>query len=451
MTCRDALLALPGPSTTSLLLNIPHIYRTRGQPVILIDIHDYEKIRGQAIVENRPKYHYLTLAFEQLARNGVVQFIDYSEFYPRRLRKRNLDRNDDLLDQLSEDVTRRYAAVACAQWREYARGEYQEAFRDGLGEDIDSFIDMRRSERTQEQKIAHGTGDSRGWMSKVLNKDVAALHIRRNVDRAFDHYNVRGIVAGAEHLSTSSLVGATPEALDQYELPTPGALPTHLDRLDAGSRIVGLDPTELTETREALSLASDLASELVGTDDDDWFVLGPSMAFPDFNDLFDMGTISAEFATRPLNDLKTQAAEAVEYLRQEQEVASNKLQYLGEYAHERSSSDTTTHSGSNGFSVSALTSAIDQSTQLALSSQEIRSLIKERGFDQAAVFVALTCLIDPAYRYDTEPVYRQASQLKRRLDPPSVARPSLESYQKERQGETWGENRDWHEDPQADR
>lgn len=451
MDHRDALLALPGPSTTSLLLNIPHIYRTQGRPVILIDVHDYEKIRGQAIVENRPKYHYLTLAFEQLARNGVVDFIDYSEFYPRRLRKRNLARNDETLDRLPDDVTRRYATVACAQWREYARGEYQEAFRGGLGEDIDSFVDMRKSEQTQEQKISQGTGDSRGWMSKVLNKDIAALHIRRNVDRAFDQYNVRGIVAGAEHLSTSSLVGATPDALAQYELPTPQALPSHLEQLDAGSRIVGLDPAGLTETREALSLASEVASEVVGTHEDDWFVLGPSMALPDFDELFDMDVITAEFATRSLEDLKTQAAEAIEYLRQEHQISPNKLQYLGEYVNERESSDSITQSASNGFSVSSLTTAIDQSTQLALSSQELRSLIKERGFDQGAVFVALTCLMDPAYRYDTEPVYRQATQLKRRLDPPSVAKSNLESYQKERQGETWGDNKDWHEDPQADR
>lgn len=451
MTGRDALLALPGPSTTSLLLNITHIYRTRGQPVILVDTHDYEKIRGQAIVENRPKYHYLTLAFEQLARNGVVQFIDYSEFYPPRLRERNLDRNAAALDQLSDAVTRRYAIVACAQWREYARGEYQEGFRDGLGEDIDSFIDMRRSERTQEQKIARGTGDNRGWMSKVLNKDVAALHIRRNVDRAYDRYNVRGIVAGAEHLSTSSLAGGDPDALQQYELPTPGTVPSHLDRLDAGSRIVGLDPAGLTETRETLSLASELAGEVIGNADDDWFVLGPSMALPDFDALFDMETISAEFASRRLADLKRQAADAVELLRQEPQVDAHKLQYLGEYVGERSTTASPQQQASNGFSLSALTAAIDRTTRLALSAQELRSLIKERGFDQAAVFVALTCLVDPAYRYETEPVYKQASQLKRRLDPPNITQSRLESYHKERQGETWGENRDWHEDPDADR
>lgn len=451
MTGRDALLALPGPSTTSLLLNIPHIYRTRGQPVILIDTQDYKKLRGQAIVENRPKYHYLTLAFEQLARSDVVQFIDYSEFYPQQIRTRNLKRNDAVLDQLSENATRRYAAIACEQWRKYARGDYQEEFRDGLGEDIDSFVDMRRSERKQEQKIARGTGDSRGWMSKVLNKDVAALHIRRNVDRAFDRYNVQGIVAGSEHLTVSSLVGGSPDALHQYELPTPNTVPSHLDRLDAGSRIVGLDPAGSTETREALSLASEVASEVVSNNDDDWFALGPSMVLPDFDGLFDMDTISTEFVARSLEELKMQAAEAVELLRQEPQVGASKLQYLGEYVEERSTAASPNQAASDGFSASALSEAIAQSTRLALSTQELRSLINERGFDQAAVFVALICLVDPAYRYDTDAVYRQATQLKRRLDPPSITESKLESYQKERQGKTWGDNRDWHEDPDADR
>lgn len=451
MSQRDALLALPGPSTTSLVLNIPHIVQTQNQPVVLIDQYDFEKIRFRAIVEDNTKYHYLTLAYESLARRGLIDLIDYSRFYPRRLRERNLQRNETLLRNLPNDISRRYATVACELWTDYARGEYQEDFRGGLSEDVDEFVSMRRSERKQERKMASGVGDSDGWLRKVVNKDVAALHIRRNADRKLDQYNVKGIIAGGEHLITSQLNGARPSALSDFGLPESdtGSTATHLDRLSANDRIFGLMPSELTETRDTLNLTSELANEIAGINEDDWFVLGPSIAVPSYNELLDMNSIKHQFQHRELADLQQQAANLVDELRSQADIptSTNKLKYSAEYTAEQRGSGTS----SDGFSVSSLTSSLEHAVRLSTASNQIRSLTEEAGYDEAAVFVALSFMNDPAHRYEQEDVFRKATMLKRRLNPPNLDQSRLESYRKERQGETWSENKDWHEDPEADR
>jgi hypothetical protein len=451
MSRRDALLALPGPSTTSLLLNIPHIHQTQNQPVVLIDRHDYDKIRSRAIFEENSKYHYLTLAYESLARRGIIDFIDYSRFYPPRLRERNLERNEKLLQHLSSDISRRYATVACELWTDYARGEYQEDFRGGLSEDVDEFVSMRHSERQQERKIASGVGDSDGWLRKVINKDVAALHIRRNADRELDRYNLKGIIAGGEHLITSQLSGTTPSELSDYDLPISeaGNGSNHLDRLHAGSHVHGLMPSDLTETRATLDLASELASEIAGVNESDWFVLGPALAVPSYDDLLDMNSIRHQFGERDLADLQQQAANLVKELRSKAEVPTslNKLQYSAEYTAEQQRSKVSM----DGFSVSSLTASLEHAVQVSAASNQIRSLTEEGGYDEAAVFVALSFINDPVHRYEQEAVYRKATKLKRRLNPPNLDQNTLESYRKERQGETWSENKDWHEDPEANR
>lgn len=451
MSQRDALLALPGPSTTSLVLNIPHIFQTQNQPVVLIDKYDYDKIRSRAIFEENTKYHYLTLAYESLARRGIIDLIDYSRFYPPRLRERNLERNEKLLQHLSSDISRRYATVACELWTDYARGEYQEDFRGGLSEDVDEFVSMRRSERKQERKMASGVGDSDGWLRKVINKDVAALHIRRNADRELNQYNVKGIIAGGEHLITSQLNGTTPSGLSDYDLPVTeaGTSANHLDRLHAGNRIYGLMPSELTETRETLNLTSELASEIAGVNEDDWFVLGPSLAVPSYDDMLEMDSIKYQFQDRDLADLQQQAANLVNELRSKAEVPTsfNKLQYSAEYTAEQQGRGIS----ADGFSVSSLTASLEHAVQLSAASNQIRSLTEEGGYDEAAVFVALSFMNDPAHRFEQEDVYRKATKLKRRLDPPNLDQDTLDSYRKERQGETWSENKDWHEDPEADR
>lgn len=451
MSQRDALLALPGPSTTSLILNIPHIYQTQNNPVVLIDKYDYDKIRSRAIFEENTKYHCLTLGYESLARRGIIDFIDYSRFYPPRLRQRNLKRNEKLLTCTSSDISRRYATVACELWTDYARGEYQEDFRGGLSEDVNDFISMRHSERKQERKIASGVGETDGWLRKLINKDVAALHIRRNADRELDQYNVRGVIAGGEHLITTQLSGTTPSGLSDFDLPMTqaGTSSKHLTRLHAGTRINGLMPSELTETREILNLTSNLASEIAGVSEDDWFILGPSVAIPSYDDLFEMNAITHQFQNRKLADIKQQAASIVKKLRSKTEVPSSisKLQYSAEYTAERQDDELS----SNGLSVSSLTESLEHAVQLSTASNQIRSLTKEEGYDEAAVLVAVSFVNDPAHRYEQNDVYRKATKLKRRLNPRIIDEATLDSYEKERKGKTWSEHDDWHEDPEAGR
>lgn len=455
MSGQDALLALPGPSTTSLVLNIPHVRQVWNDPVVLMDSYDYEKIHARAVYENSTKYQFLTLAYDELIRQGVVHLIDYSDFYPTRLRGQNTQRVDRLVEDLPEDIGRRYATAAVGLWAEYARSPDQEPFRGALGEDVQDFSKMRQSEYIQQQKMENGTGDSRAWLRKVFNKDLAALHIRRNVDRHLEGYNVIGVVAGGEHLLVGQLHdSAGLQQLADHNVP-PAPISTEklaLQRLEASERMYGLMPEPLSETRKAMTKTSKLAREVADVDGKDWFVLGPHLLIPLFDDLFDMERIAAEFRARELPDIQNEAVEVLSELQEEKQSATaGKLEYLGEYVAEYRTEKPAERENANGFSPVSLTQSLDHVLRASVSSKQIPSLVEEGGYDQAAVLVALSFLRDPPRRYETEDIYRRAVDLKHRIDPPAMSQAELAAYEQERQGETWGDIKNWFEDPDSDR
>jgi len=81
-------------------------------------------------------------------------------------------------------------------------------------------------------------------------------------------------------------------------------------------------------------VTSKLAREIAGVTEDDWFVLGPSLAVPSYDHFINMEEIQHQFHDRPLEELQQQASDLIDELRTTAEVPTSvdKLQYNAEYA-----------------------------------------------------------------------------------------------------------------------
>jgi hypothetical protein len=90
---RKAFVTLPGISLTTTYMHLPTIMNRQPQPVILMDIYDFERIWGQ-IVMNRgdQKTQMLGMITESLYKNGFVQTVDYGTLYSVEKQDQNINR-----------------------------------------------------------------------------------------------------------------------------------------------------------------------------------------------------------------------------------------------------------------------------------------------------------------------------------------------------------------------
>lgn len=457
MAKRPAYLTLPGLSTTSLLLNLPCLLSLSDgpTPLILMDTQDYERLRARAFEDqgSNQKYQYLSMSYDYLRRQGILSLINYAEFYPEPTQQRYLDQTQELLQSTPPWVNRKAAVTAVDGWIGYARGPYQEPFRESLGEDPSEFATLRQVEQSQRRKMKRGTGDTVGWNEKVLNKDVAALEVRRRVDQTFPNLDVRYVVAGVEHEITGGILDGTRS--QRFAGPTSNVLDIghevieadaeFLENLRPNLHMAGLDPNIVARTREILDTLSQVATEATGVQHDDWFILGPSLAIPQYDELFNFEAIRTQVRHRMTADeLAEEAEKVVEILEsnRQESLSSSKIQYQADKISEMHHLDHINNAKSRGAGLAGL---VDYALDLSDYSRELRTLIERGELSQAAVFVGASVAIDPMRRYKENTVYRQGVDLINRLDPPSLGQRRLEELQKERRGDEWGDHRAWFE------
>jgi hypothetical protein len=420
-----------------------------------MDTHDYQRLRGRAYRNkgDNQKYQYLAMAYDDLRRRGLLRLIDYAEFYPESVQGQYLRQNDSLLNSTPSEVNRDAAVKAVEGWIGYARGPYQEPFRRTLGEDTDSFADLRQTEQRQRRMMKRGTGDTVSWNKKVLNKDVAALEVRRRADQALN-LDVQYVIAGSEHKITGSFLNATRSHEGSelaIDVPSIGrnaidADASHLKRLEADRRIAGLTPEMVSRTREILDTIGRIATEVAGVQHDDWFVLGPSLSLPRYDDLFDFSTIRSQVrhGMEPA-ELAMEAKQVMAVLQDESDsgLPSNKLRYEADWVADKY--DIPPSSTRERGASSGLTDLVDYALDLSDHSRELRAILERGSVSQAAVFVGASIASDPMRRYHEEELYQQGVDLMQRLNPPSLDEKHLKAFQKERRGDTWDDHKDWFE------
>lgn len=453
MSNRPAYLTVPGPSVTSVLLNIPYIlHLSDPPPVILMDVHDYERLQAETVQDtgDNKKAPYLLMAYDDLRRRGVLRLIDYADFYPAAVQEQYLHHNQDVLADTPDWVHRRIGMKGSAGWIDYGRGTYQEQFRASLGEKPDAFGDLRQAEQRLLHKMKNGTGNPVGWSEKVFNRGVAGLAVRRRADQLLD-LDVQGVISGPKHHMIGEYVVAA-QSQEQAGLPIESTAVgcdvidtdmSYLETLHPTRRIAGLRPATVAHIRGVLDTVGEIAAEVAGVQHDDWFVLGPAFALPQYNSLFNLDQIRLQIDHGlDADTLAAEATAAVTALKEDtgSDLSATKRRYEADWIAETSG---TTASGN--IEGNDLVEMVDYALTLSDYSRMLRSLTEADDISQAAAFVAASIMSDPVRQYETDAVYRRGVELMMRFAPPAVDRHELEMLRKERRSDTWSEHTAWFE------
>jgi hypothetical protein len=454
MNNRPAYLTVPGPSVTSVLLNIPYVLSLSSDPppVILMDVHDYERLRAETVHDtgDNKKAPYLMMAFDDLRRRGFLRLIDYAAFYPAAVQEYYLEQNQQLRADTPDWVHRRIAMKGNDGWIGYGRGEYQEQFRASLGEDPAAFDDLRQAEQRLRRRMKHGTGDPVGWSEKVFSRGIAGLAVRRQADRVLD-LDVRGVISGPKHQMLGEYLTAT-QSRTQAGLPIESTAvgcdviatdASYLEQLDPVGRITGLTPSTVAYIRGVLDTVGEIAADVAGVQHDDWFVLGPTFALPQYNSLFNLDRIRMQIEHGVDADrLASEATAAVAALKEsaDQDLSPGKCRYEADWI-----AETTGTTASGSIQGNNLVEMVDYALTLSDYSRTLRTLTEDETISQAAAFVAASIMSDPVRRSTTDAVYRRGLELMTRFDPPAVDRHELTMVRKERRSDTWGDHTDWFE------
>lgn len=347
-----------------------------------------------------------------------------------------------LLERLSEETHQETPPTGIEAWTGYARGSYQESFRAGLGEDIDTFTDLRQQEQALKQDIERETGDPVWWNEKLLNKAVAVLAVREAADDTFD-YDVDRVVAGSEHDILCDFLD-TSQHCTASGSPATGDIASHLDDLNPSTRIAGITPSLASQTRTALNAIGEIAVDITGVQHDDWIVLGPSFALPQYYDLFEnFDQIQREIRRGESDRLAAETEVVLNTLEHgdDHTLLPTKLQYQADWITEQTESfdiDIERH---------PLTDMVGYALSLSNYSRELRALTEREELSQAAIFLGASMASNPVARYQDSDISWRAREFTDRIAPPSMDGQEIEPFRQERSAQTWDEHTDWYEAP----
>jgi hypothetical protein len=432
MNNKLGFLALPGMSFTSLLVHLPSVFNVpdKRTPVIIIDNHDYERFRGRILQENTQKLRYMGMVFDDLRRRGALKFIDYANFYSVGKQQQILQENRGMLAATDDDVNRRAARRAAKGWIGYGRGAYQTSFREGLGENPDAFGESRHKVAQQRDRMDRGRGDPIGWNENVLNQYRAALEVRYQADRNLD-IDIPYIIGQGE----SSLIST-------YDVNTDEDHP-------AASRFIEIDPDQTTQTREMLAEIADEGRKIAGVQHSDWFILGPRLALPQYDDIFDFNIDKISKQVRLELDertLEAQAKEALAILNKRAERPMAQMEAEADYIAEKYESQQ--HSDQ-------ILKKLDEMVALSNYSRDFRDLNDEAGISQAALYLAASIKRDPVRRYNEDEVYRRGVDMINRFEMPMVTLAEIDDFRHRgtfrRQGNASDDPGNWYQSTERQR
>lgn len=460
MSNRPVYLALPRLSVSTILLNLPNILNLSvgPPPVILMDRSDYNQTRGDCIEDpDNQKAFYLMMAYEELRRRGIICLIDYADYYPSWIQDQYLQQNKKLVNDMPTQVNRLAASKANDEWLKYARGEYQEPFREAIGENESSFADLRRGEKKQCHKLERGTTDPISWNEKVLSKGVAALKICQNIIEKEPDLNIQKIVCSPQYDILNDFLTVADAPQDDGSV-TDGldighdfveTNPTYLRELEPHRRMTSFSGQTVAKTRTVLDAITEVATERSGVQFNDWFLLGPSLAVPQYNEIFDFNIIHRQLDNKlGTGRLIAETERIVETLKAniDEKPPTNKLRYEYDSMAESHDLPTTLEMKQNQTAIEMM----DYAFKLPNYSRELRSLVDEGPLTQAAGLVAVSIARNPQ-SYDTDDIHRRSLEVAARLDPLSNDVMTPEQREKERQGEAWREIPNWFEEENRSR
>lgn len=452
MQQRSAYLAPPRLSFVTTLLNIPNLlnFSDGDSPIILMDQYDYDRIRARTLtgVAENQKGLYLTMAFDELCRRGVIQLVDYADLYSPSKQEQHLRQNQTLLTNTPERIHEQLAVKAINDWSSYARGTYQEPFRAALSEDTDTFADLRRDEDKQRRKMERGTGDPFRRNEKTLNKGAAALSIRERADQMLN-LNVQGVICSRQYeilddflavAQSSQPIGSSTEELG-IESDIADADISSLENLEPMEWTVGFSSDTVSETRGILDTISTIATELSEVQYDDWFLLGPSFAIPQYSEIFDWDIICMDVEDGlNVNDLISETKYAIEGLKngKVEGLSPDEFEYESRYVSEE-------YDLSPSYENSGLRDMFKYAFGLSNYSRELWCLIEQHNISQMAALTAVSIVKGEQQQFSDVDISQRCIELMSYFDPLSIEDMKHEQIRKERQSNIREGNTDWFE------
>lgn len=437
MSARPAFLTLPRLSLTTVLLNLPTIFdRSNGAtPLILMDRYDYDRLRAEVLSgpKENQKAPYLIMAYDDLRRRGLLHLIDYTEYYSSSDQNQYLQQSQALLKNTSETINRKTAAEASDSWIKYTRGEYQEPFRAGLGESTSSFSTLRRSERRQRQKLKREVSDPRDWNEKLLSRGIAALAVQDTANTELN-VNIQGIISGTQY----QIIG---DFIDDQSDDTTTSVTSKLTDLQPAHRFLGIDHETATETREMLDTITTVTTKMSGVQYNDWYLLGPSIAVPRYEHMFDIQRINDQIEKFEEDTIIAETKQVIDVLQNKTEYEDTpNLQYESEWLGEEF--DLLPEEKTQN---KRLNYAFDFAYNITNYSRELWYLKEQTDITQAAALVGTSVVQSQQSVYDDDDIYQHGLELMARFDPPPIDEKDIRAVRKERRGDSWDEHIDWFE------
>lgn len=402
MNKRPAYIALPGLNVCSLLANIPSIMDTSEEdvprkPVILMDTYDYNWLQALALERNdEPFFQNFAMAYGHLHRRGVIQLINYSDFYSKSIQQTNLQRNQSLIDSISTEDHQDAAVGATEGWKNYVRGSYLDSFRTRLGQDQKTNRKTRRNEKNKKEKLSRGLGAPIEWNNRILDKHIAALKICRYADEAFAHLNVKGVIGEKESGVISKFLDVAPPTVNTR----------YIKELNPNHHIIELE--DIDSTRKLFNTIGEMATEKAEVQHNDWIILGPTLAFPQYENLFDLDALEDE--REDGDDVHPEEVDRVVSTLENRVENDPDMTYTLEYI------------GENGIMPFApnpaqrqgITKIGDYATTLAQFSDELRDL---DDVSQTAALIGTSIVSDPSPHTTLNDVYQQGEDLINQFSP----------------------------------
>jgi hypothetical protein len=205
--------------------------------------------------------------------------------------------------------------------------------------------------------------------------------------------------------------------------------------------IEGIGPEMNTDTRDMFDTITEVAADIVGRGGNEWVILGPSLAIPQYSEIFNTDRIRVQVNGRmDISDLISQTKRVFDALEGniEENHPTNIIRYESERLAERHDNNMSKSEDIEGI--------VNQAISMSNYSVELDSLIDESNLNQAAIFTAAGILIDPIHRYDENDVYSYSLDLASRFDFSDISETELARVGEEASGTTWGSSFDWIDD-----
>ncbi|UPM43168.1 hypothetical protein [Halocatena salina] len=409
-----------------------------------MDRYDYDRLRARTLqaAAGNLKGLYLTMAFDELRRRDVIQLVDYATFHSPVTQERSLQRTQALLRNTPEDVHHRLAVDALDEWIDYGRGAYQKPFREAIGEETSSFVDLRSDEEHQQRKLKRGTSNPVRRNEKTLNKGMAALAIRQQTQQQLN-LDVRGVICSSQYeIIDDFLSSATQSSGPGTDRCRPSIDTDEIAALEPVRRTVGINTSMISQTQDLLSVTSRVTTEIAGVQHNDWFMLSPSFAIPNYQDIFDFDMIHRQARTYDIERLVAEIESVINTLdaSRADETSPNELQYDAGWVAEQFGLSSPT----NTDQPAGLTDMVEYLFTLSNYARELRTLTERETVSEAAALIGVSIVESGRYHED-EAVYQRCMEMLHRLAPESFDDMKPAQFRKERQSITWRDSVDWFE------